>query len=698
MGQIDFYAWCRGYAPSGEFSDSGSRRFRDFNLSGGSVQTDQLEFLVSANILQWTSGACGYPKSDTYEKYRPRMMIGIYDSNAPNGLDYNPIIGFEFNLDYYNSFDYSSGFYGNDNFTSKYVSKDNYIGQTFKSTIPFTLKKVAFLAYNWWDDPKELTCEVKATNAYGKPTGDILSSGSTTDISPAVILFVLNKPVFIPKDTLYAIYMYVSSGSTPYSKGILMGDSSAGYSNGTGIVSTDQGEHWEICDGSPYPVFDFTFWLYGTRHQVVRPFIAKDITSSSPTNPEYRHGSWYTSGSNSYKIRLDGNNIKFYIDNNLKETWDISDITLDGGYKFGKGYTYNWDKFRIQLIDTASSGTTYTDTSYYDGKMTGGWEYNPNNMVDGSTTTYARETRGGSYYEYLNSNTFSISDNISIVKVEVRVHGRTVHLLPNDWAYIYLQPAFYRGGDLKWGSSHLTDVPDYCPTQGSMDWSSWIDITNDNNAPSEWTKEEVENLIIAVIGKNSSFLSEIYCDVSKVELRVTYMKYGDVSDYGNISGNIDWYSVQPITNLLAISDDNGQNWTTYSDKMLNQVVGWNYDYITKKKFAPDSNLNKYGKHLYTINEPLITSKEDAEALAQQYLNTYKSGLKVGSVVINGRTGIDLQSKFKLSGTYIDFNEELNISSYIQKIDKNGFTTTINYGTEPFDIAKKVANLENEVYG
>jgi len=176
-----------------------------------------------------------------------------------------------------------------------------------------------------------------------------------------------------------------------------------------------------------------------------------------------------------------------------------------------------------------------------------------------------------------------------------------------------------------------------------------------------------------------------------------YSSQGVVDDFASISGNITGYKVKDLSTGLQISNDSGQTWTSVPGKKLDVVLGWNYDTITGR-YSDEDSINQYGPHFYRVSEPLITTNDDALTVAKRYVETYKDGLKTGTITIDGKTGIDLTSKFKLYLPEVGINETLNIVSYTQRIDKNGFTTTINYGTEPFDIAAKVARLEREVYG
>jgi len=172
---------------------------------------------------------------------------------------------------------------------------------------------------------------------------------------------------------------------------------------------------------------------------------------------------------------------------------------------------------------------------------------------------------------------------------------------------------------------------------------------------------------------------------------------GDVGDFAHISGAVTWLHVKDIAKSLYYSTDSGSSWSQDPNHKLDVILGFNYDNITGL-YADSGSIEKYGLHFQRRSEDLIVNRNDAETLARTIVETYKDGLYTGSITIYGVTGISLNSKFRLKLPHLGFNENLNIVSYKHRIDKSGFTTTINFGSEPYDIAVKVARLEREVFG
>lgn len=156
---------------------------------------------------------------------------------------------------------------------------------------------------------------------------------------------------------------------------------------------------------------------------------------------------------------------------------------------------------------TTSTTTEYYDfceTYYFDDYDTGvlEWSSSPFNMVDGNIATDAF-TSVDDDVQMLTSNTYAGVPMGAIVSVWIRAYGQTQD------GDIALAPLF---------SSMLGDLHNSGIT-GTEGWGSWIDITNDTNAPASWTWPDVDTLDCEVL----ALLSEggaAYC--AKVEVRVCY--------------------------------------------------------------------------------------------------------------------------------------------------------------------------------
>lgn len=175
-------------------------------------------------------------------------------------------------------------------------------------------------------------------------------------------------------------------------------------------------------------------------------------------------------------------------------------------------------------------------TYYFNGHSASEWN-DPANFDDGDVETFANDLSNGHLHTF-NSNTCPETDLGTITKVELRVHG---YGDGND--RIDLTPVF-AGGD---GDEHETT-----PVVSPGGWGSYVDITNDTNAPSPWTWSAV-----AVLGCKAEYDkvgggATIYG--SKVEIRVSYW-IAPVSDIDVGAIPIDRNNVISATYTLIAKDN-----------------------------------------------------------------------------------------------------------------------------------------------
>ena len=88
-------------------------------------------------------------------------------------------------------------------------------------------------------------------------------------------------------------------------------------------------------------------------------------------------------------------------------------------------------------------------------------------------------------------------------------------------------------------------------------------------------------------------------------------------------------------------------------------------------------------------------------MAQARADAEVSGMaiipKKGSITIDGRTDMATEYRFSSNLTNFGITDIWDVISYQQIIDQQGFRTIINYGKPEFDIAKRISDLEREVY-
>ncbi|MHA2246256.1 MAG: DUF2341 domain-containing protein [Candidatus Hodarchaeales archaeon] len=136
------------------------------------------------------------------------------------------------------------------------------------------------------------------------------------------------------------------------------------------------------------------------------------------------------------------------------------------------------------------------------------WPFDPQNTVDGDDqsrahTNWINSTNNETHL--FNSNTAPETELGTITKVEIRgnidVYGS---------GKFYITPVFSSGN----GSTRLFQ-------NTYTDWTSWIDITSDPNAPNPWIWSDVKNLNVRVMASDPpSHDNSLY----KMEIRLTYQK------------------------------------------------------------------------------------------------------------------------------------------------------------------------------
>ena len=214
--------------------------------------------------------------------------------------------------------------------------------------------------------------------------------------------------------------------------------------------------------------------------------------------------------------------------------------------------TFGQEKSTEILWHDASESTYYFNSD--DGKIL--WSYNPSYMADGSTSTFASTITNGDI-QRCDDNSYESGGSGSISKVELRVHG-----YDNGNTKIKLRPRF----------NGSTEGSNYEYTPGSIDtWSTWYNITGDENGPGEWIWSDILNLDCTVEAQINSPLTTIYA--SKIELRVTYTPNNAPTISNPIpSSSSDGVSLSPWLNITVNdADDDNMNisWlTNYSGEWV----------------------------------------------------------------------------------------------------------------------------------
>ena len=164
---------------------------------------------------------------------------------------------------------------------------------------------------------------------------------------------------------------------------------------------------------------------------------------------------------------------------------------------------------------------------------------------------------------------------------------------------------------------------------------------------------------------------------------------------------------------IMYSNDEGVTWSSNSDGTItigsnehsipagNMTfkLGWSESTEGIRATAVNSDsINLYGRHTKIINDSNATTLEQAQARADAEVSGMNKLSKKGTLTINGRADMSVEYKFSSSLVNFDIDDVWDVISYTQTIDNNGFRTTINYGKQPFDFIRNLANLEHDYYG
>jgi len=138
-------------------------------------------------------------------------------------------------------------------------------------------------------------------------------------------------------------------------------------------------------------------------------------------------------------------------------------------------------------------------------------------------------------------------------------------------------------------------------------------------------------------------------------------------------------------------------WVPAGSLIMN--IGWKGDEQIRATAVNDQSINKYGRHQKIIRDSRINSYTLASSMANEMVRGMDEVVRKGSITIRGESAIGIETSYKLSSNLsnLGIGGLWEIVSYTHNIDKNGFTTTINYGKQPFDITKRINELEKEVY-
>jgi len=186
-------------------------------------------------------------------------------------------------------------------------------------------------------------------------------------------------------------------------------------------------------------------------------------------------------------------------------------------------------------------------------------------------------------------------------------------------------------------------------------------------------------------------------------------------------GFTDWISVSlnklPIYTWLAVSCNytkpgqweiglspsgslkrcSGNTWSTlYASSGLACYLSHKRDQI-KVIASSQSSIDKYGKHIKTIQDASITDYNSAAVLASGLLARYAEVLPRGVLIVSGNTDYALNKKAIVYLPHYNISSQLEIRAVEHILDKGGFRTRLTLSSHEFDIARELARLKYDFY-
>jgi len=330
------------------------------------------------------------------------------------------------------------------------------------------------------------------------------------------------------------------------------------------------------------------------------------------------------------------------------------------------------------------STETYSPSQAYDVATI---KVEPSDVSESNYITYSGSADEGANWDKLTPNQWStISTPGKKVIVKVYMKPR-VH---NEGTYSYRIDTPKIGGLKIYGSNALGGGT---PKSGSkVEWSDDISWTSTN------------------IPYPPSYSG--WKTYTSPKLRLTqgdsyWMVFRDGSGQ-NAAGKYWSYYYDPNSTYenggIKYSWDRGVNWSGSSGYPayvpagdMSFKLGWSEGVISATA-QDDESIGLYGIHFRKIEDSNLTTQDSVDARANAAISGSSSIPKKGTLTINGRSIMDTTYRFSANLGNFGINELWDIVSYTQKIDNQGFTTTINYGVQPYDIARNIAKLEERVYG
>jgi hypothetical protein len=295
-----------------------------------------------------------------------------------------------------------------------------------------------------------------------------------------------------------------------------------------------------------------------------------------------------------------------------------------------------------------------------------GWTNNPEKMVDGNTSNYASETIDRTF-EICDGNTCYGLDRGPISKVEIRAFGKYSGTMGPPVHDIILKAM---------GGNHF-----YSPSTTGA-WSNWYDITNNPEAPNQWTWNDIKDLNVDVEASIGGIFT-MYC--SKVEIQVTYNAYPSVSGIYPVNGAIG-IPITPTMNL-TISDADGDtmNLTWWSNSSGSwQIFGTNNSITNGTYHQTFSNATVNGQWWYWKYN-ISDGHSYVESNVLSFYTGYQSKIEnTGSTNFTGYLLMQVEYYNTTNSTWILEQEVLNETS--ARTINSGSTLALDTIFNPYNVS------------
>lgn len=238
----------------------------------------------------------------------------------------------------------------------------------------------------------------------------------------------------------------------------------------------------------------------------------------------------------------------------------------------------------------------------------------------------------------------------------------------------------------------------------------WRNIIDDTNY--EWGVDYTSNIISGMIENHSTVDTSLIPQDSGKMLSGNYdFKYwtlgeaiNSVSEYDDYRYFIDkdnkfhYYEPSGSQGTLNESDLLKIHYLKMDDRDIwNDIVVVGSGNIYSRA-SNQASIDDYGRYIKNIRDLTITSQEDADSLANNYLSKYKDPVYEGKITINGDASYDLEQYVNFNFTNLGVSGNQEITGITHRMSTvHGFTTTLDFGRSPYNPSRDLKKVDATTY-